>query len=217
MGHLARLARFFVGILFPERLSESLVADAEIDTVLSLSKPRIERLLEHNVHVLLPYQHSLVKACIREAKFHAGEKARTHLSHVLREFLEASTEELTSVSHERVVVVPIPLSKTRLNERGYNQIEEIAKIALQGLENISLDTALLEKTKDTPAQAKLARAYRLTNVVDAFKASTTLHNHTLYIILDDVATTGATLTEAKRALSCALPPSSSILLLALSH
>ncbi len=58
---------------------------------------------------------------------------------------------------------------------------------------------LLTKTKTTPAQKKLPRQKRLTNLEGVFQAREKLEGETV-ILIDDVATTGSTLNEASRTL-----------------
>lgn len=105
------------------------------------------------------------------------------------------------------IIVPVPLSKKRLRERGFNQSELIAdRLAekIRSREKISIQTAanILQKIKDTPPQARMKnKEERLGNLENAFAVK----NHRLMadkkiVILDDVTTTGATLKEAKKTL-----------------
>jgi len=217
MMFFQRILKFLEHILFSTRKSEEVLHSLTIDSLVPLLKSQTVELSSENIITLLPYQNPLVKACVHEAKFFEHRKARLLLSEVLGDYLEQSLEELTALDHEQIILIPIPLSKKRKAERGYNQVEEIVKEALRGIDSARMDTTLLERSRDTLAQAKLSRAKRLINITDAFVATRSPDSHTLYIIVDDVATTGATLKEAKRALSRALPNSSRILLLALSH
>ncbi len=105
------------------------------------------------------------------------------------------------------LIVPIPLSKKRLRERGFNQSELIADRLAEKIrkrEKIPIETAvnILQKIKDTPPQARMNnKEERLANLQNAFAAK---NRHLMagknIIILDDVTTTGATLKEAKRTL-----------------
>lgn len=95
------------------------------------------------------------------------------------------------------VLVPVPLHKARRAERGYNQSELLA-IGLSARSGIPLAADLLQRIKPTRAQVGLTAAERQANVGDAFVASPACRG--LHILLiDDVYTTGATLTACAQA------------------
>jgi len=106
-------------------------------------------------------------------------------------------------------LIPIPLARKRLRERGYNQSEKLARaLARQWRIPVLLD--VLVRTRETPTQTALTPGTRLANVAGAFgtrnaelgtgnSSAFRLPSSTL-ILVDDVFTTGATLAEAARAL-----------------
>jgi ComF family protein len=93
-------------------------------------------------------------------------------------------------SEEIDCVIPVPLSASRLRERGYNQAVEIARHVTRG----KLDLALCERSRDTPAQMDLPYAERQRNVRGAFRCTRALAGRNVAVV-DDVMTTGATLNE----------------------
>lgn len=95
------------------------------------------------------------------------------------------------------LVVPIPLSQKRLEERGFNQAGEIA-YPIAKINNMPYACDLLIRTKDTNRQAEIRDTNeRANNVSGAFAVSDTWDVTGLTILLvDDVATTGSTLHEA---------------------
>lgn len=93
------------------------------------------------------------------------------------------------------VIVPIPLHARRFRERGFNQAERIAKVAGTML-HIPVRTDLLRRRRKTHRQVGLERDERLRNLRDAFVVNGTLPAGHTIILLDDVWTTGATLTAA---------------------
>lgn len=97
------------------------------------------------------------------------------------------------------IITFVPINKKRLNERGFNQAEEIAK-EISVLTNIEV-LNLLEKSNDSKHQAGLKKKDRLENLKGSFSA---VHENAekikgkVILIVDDVFTTGATLSECSR-------------------
>jgi ComF family protein len=96
-------------------------------------------------------------------------------------------------------LVPVPLHRTRLRRRGYNQALELAKPLAKHFAVPLLHDAL-RRTRDTGAQTDLTALQRRRNVRGAFARFSpgTLPEHVA--VLDDVFTTGATLAECVRVL-----------------
>ena len=92
-------------------------------------------------------------------------------------------------------IVPVPLSPTRLRERGYNQAVEIAR----HLARPGLDLALCERTRESRPQMELPYDERQRNVRGAFRCTRALVGARIAVV-DDVMTTGATLDELARTL-----------------
>jgi ComF family protein len=101
---------------------------------------------------------------------------------------------LQNITGEAVdCVVPVPMSAMRLRERGYNQAVEIAR-PLASAARAPLEIALCERSRDTPAQTDLPWAARESNVRGAFQCTRSLIGARVAVV-DDVMTTGATLSE----------------------
>lgn len=179
-------------ILFPPRVRELSVRSTSKEEVLARLSPRP---LPHEGAALLPYKDPLVKALITEAKFCGNERAQALLGEVLSDYLHDALPDVLSFEEREVFLLPIPLSKKRYRERGYNQVEEIARRA----GGVPMKTHVVRRVRDTTPQTTLGKEERKKNVVGAFEAREVNSKH-LYIVLDDVATTGATLEEAVRAL-----------------
>ena len=96
------------------------------------------------------------------------------------------------------LLVPMPLSRQRMIERGYNQALELARPVARRLQ-IELSPAALARTRHTAAQTGLDRAERRRNVKGAFAAGEVVRGRHV-ALLDDVVTTGATAHTAARAL-----------------
>ena len=99
------------------------------------------------------------------------------------------------------LVVPIPLYKKKKRIRGYNQVEGFAKALSQSLA-ISYNDTLLIRHKSTKTLVRMTQTQRWTQVRDAFQIrnpEALLGQHVL--LVDDVVTTGATLSAAVACLS----------------
>jgi ComF family protein len=97
------------------------------------------------------------------------------------------------------LILPVPLHRARLRQRGFNQALELARPLGRSL-GVPVRHGLLLRARATAAQSELDAAARRRNVRGAFAvhAGAALPSHVA--VLDDVMTTGATLAECVRAL-----------------
>lgn len=117
---------------------------------------------------------------------------------------ETLAKTIEQSSNESIFLVPVPLHKSKLKSRGYNQAEILAK----GLsERLGIPTEnVLSRTKNTKTQFKLDRKERLENLKDAFALNSkfVIHNSKLknvtIFLVDDILTSGSTLLECANVL-----------------
>lgn len=97
-------------------------------------------------------------------------------------------------------IVPVPLSPTRLRERGYNQAELLAA-GVASLFNVPLSVRNLVRLRHTQSQVFLPQKERWTNISGAFTISfpNKIKGRNV-LLVDDLLTTGATASEASKAL-----------------
>jgi len=100
------------------------------------------------------------------------------------------------------LILPVPVHRTRLLERGYNQAELLAKRLGQALE-VPVVTDLLVRNKQTQAQKKLNPAAREQNLADAFACTGDLKGIDRLLLVDDIYTTGSTLSACAGVLKAA--------------
>ncbi len=183
----------FLDLLFPPRTDELLLRAVTSESFAALCTPIEAYLLQPPCLCLMPLSDKHVRAAIHEAKYHGSRKAFTLLSMALAKTLE-SNDLLTGTC-----LVPVPLGSERERERGYNQVEVVARCVGKEL-GIPVDTRCLVRTRETRSQVTLSSSERRENVRGAFGAAHVLSAELLYIVCDDVLTTGATLEAAVSAL-----------------
>jgi ComF family protein len=111
--------------------------------------------------------------------------------------------ELNS-SSEPIAVIPVPLYRARLRDREFNQAETIARAALKftpASSGLRLCPGLLKRKRETVSQTGLTRHQRRENVRGAFAVSRPeMIKGRPVLLVDDVYTTGATVSECARVL-----------------
>ena len=101
------------------------------------------------------------------------------------------------------LVIPMPLHRRRLRQRGYNQAALLARHTRR-YAGLPIDALSLRRVRDTPPQTGLDRAARRQNVDGAFAVVRPRRiAGRAVLLLDDVVTTGATLAAATAALRAA--------------
>jgi ComF family protein len=96
------------------------------------------------------------------------------------------------------MIVPIPLGRQRYKERGYNQVGMVARPLALALD-IEFAPKALMRGKETRSQVGLSKQERQKNVQEAFQAGEEVKGK-IVLVLDDVSTTGSTLSSSADAL-----------------
>lgn len=97
------------------------------------------------------------------------------------------------------VLIPAPLGKARLKERGYNQVALVARPLAHEL-GITYAPEGLKKVRETRSQVGLNVAERRENVREAYQADPSVVKRKSVLLMDDVATTGSTVSACTEAL-----------------
>ena len=128
-----------------------------------------------------------IKKLLLGLKYHGAKYNGTTLSKLLY-------EKYLSINRSFDIIIPVPLSSARLDERKYNQAEVLLENFI--LEKCSVLNDVLIRTVDTPHQAGLTRRDRLTNLKGAFSVvNKKVVKGKDVLVVDDVFTTGATVNE----------------------
>jgi ComF family protein len=99
---------------------------------------------------------------------------------------------IISKQGEYDAIIPLPLSKQRLRERGYNQTHELLRIIAKK-SDILIDQKSVKRIKATRALSTLDLQERQSEIKNAFSAQAM--NYQKVLLVDDVMTTGSSLNE----------------------
>ena len=97
------------------------------------------------------------------------------------------------------MLIPVPLGNKRLKERGYNQVALVARPLAYQL-GLRYEPGALVKARETRSQVGLSISQRSENVQDAYQADSQFVKGKSILIMDDVATTGSTISACTAAL-----------------
>jgi competence protein ComFC len=147
------------------------------------------------------YQNPAVRNLIHYFKYKEFLAAKVPLAKLMLRHLEKTG--LIKQLFPDSLIMPVPLHKKKLRERGFNQSEELGKELSQFL-NLPMETKILIRVRYTEPQINLkSKSDREKNVAGAFnvnpKEAVKIKNR-LIILIDDVYTSGATIKESARTL-----------------
>lgn len=152
-----------------------------------------------------PYSNPLIKELIKIFKYHYIKELARPLAHLL--LTQCGSYDLP----HNAIVVPIPLHERRLKERDFNQAELLAKEVAKHY-SLPLETGVLKRKRVVLPQAQIKdHKTRKTNIKGIFEIdpkftkkcvaeNKNLLKNKIIILIDDVTTTGATLSEAAKVL-----------------
>ena len=164
-----------------------------------------ERPTEENILAVYDYRDPIIKNAIWKLKYHKTPYLGERLGKLLYESLIEEINQIQMFSlGSPIYVIPVPISKDRKKNRGYNQSEIIARnFCKNAPKNIfQFKNNIVFKKFNTLPQAKLTnRNKRLQNIKGAFGINNKeLVKGKTIIIIDDVTTTGGTILEIMKIL-----------------
>ncbi len=160
-------------------------------------------------HLYIFTYQGIIRKIILDYKFND----KSYLYKTIVNFL-LKNEKFCSILQSYDIIIPVPISKKRQKQRGYNQSELLAKEIANKIA-IKYSKQCLVKTKNIIEQSKLNRQDRQKNIQGVYKLRNPyiLQNKKI-ILLDDIYTTGSTVTECSKVLKKAQPKSIAVLTIA---
>src|ERR1043166_2121219 len=153
------------------------------------------RTLHFDAAVAAYRSRGIVRRVLLEFKYHK----QIHLRHLAARWLFAALDDERLRSRSFDVIVPVPLHPARERERGFNQSALLAELLSA---KMSIKTIpVLERIRYTTTQTAFDRAERMQNLHGAFRLRKNADVRELRVLLiDDILTTGSTLSECARVL-----------------
>jgi ComF family protein len=189
---------------------QALCVDCQQDLKFNLHSCRqcAEPLTESNAHalcgkclkqppefdlVLSPYLYQApIDKLVTRFKFHADHNAGQTLARLLAKYLQENMQQRPDC------LVPVPLHRARLFQRGFNQAQEISRV-LAWQFDLPIENNFCQRQRKTSSQSGLNEKQRRRNIRGAFRVTKKIpYKHVA--IVDDVMTTGNTVNELARVL-----------------
>jgi ComF family protein len=153
------------------------------------------RQLDFDAAVSAYRSRGIVRNIILQFKYHRA----LHLRHPIGRWLCQAMQDERLRQRKFDVIVPVPLHPARLRERGFNQAELLGRILSWHI--AAPVGSRLERTRYTTTQTAFDRAERLENLRGAFRLRRNGRvRDSRVLLVDDVLTTGSTLSECARVL-----------------
>jgi ComF family protein len=203
---LQKIFQIIIDSLFPTAKEEDRLANFDPQQYYDFAPKAFVSPIQ-NTSAIFAYQYPLTKQLIWNIKYKKIEKAINIGAYALYKEIQ----NIYKQNDQKIILIPIPISRRRKNERGFNQCELLCQKILdlnnQSQPKIRLDLAsnLLKRKVHQNRQTLKNRANRLSDSKDIFEIDpialkTFAENHDLssvnILVIDDVITTGSTIKEA---------------------
>ncbi len=205
--HIMRLLDTLLNIVFPTYCVSCRRSGFELCDTCVIKSPLNERQTLPWIFALFDYRHPPIKKALWLFKYKSRKRlAKTFAESLYGNMLEELSDLARMENFHNALLIPVPLSKSRYRERGYNQVELLGRelARLDNGKNFALENKALIKIKETARQAHTEnRAARIKNIQGSFaisKDNESIIKDKNIILIDDITTTGATLNEAKKTL-----------------
>jgi ComF family protein len=156
---------------------------------IKLNPPKPHKAVDiHKIYCATQYKDNMQKL-IRAIKYHNKKELAKQAGILLKDYWEKIPDK--EFNYE---IVPMPIFKKREKQRGYNQSELIAKEFAKYFD-YEVNTNLIRRIKDTPALYKLSKKEREDVLSGAFEYIGENYSGRPVLIIDDICTSGTSVTE----------------------
>jgi ComF family protein len=195
-----------IDLLFPKKENVRELEEMKIVEIYKKIPPAKD--ISTNLKAVFSYKYPFCKTAIWEIKYKANKIITRKFANILYEaILEEMSDIILFNGGQKLTLVPIPVDKKSLKEKGFNQSNLLTQkiFEIDGGKNFAVDLNILEKIKETEHQVRVKnRLKRLENLIGCFSVKNPSYvKGKSFIVVDDVITTGATMTEVERALKTA--------------
>lgn len=205
MGALLRAWQVFLEVLFPpvclncraylpqeeraDLLCSPCLGGIKLYSNIFYPEPRFSLL------ALASYENAALRELLHYFKYNGFLACQAPLEKLVLKWLEINRPLIPNILTPNSCLVPIPLHKSRLRKRGFNQAELVAQILSRHL-GLTVEKKLLERVRDTKSQTKMQNAKeRQENVKNSFRLKGEPQSENI-ILVDDIFTSGSTMMEA---------------------
>jgi ComF family protein len=199
INKITYMAEWLFDLLFPD---EPLAREVRALTPDKLGDHLNINIIDRGTVALFSYRDELIRHMVWRMKYKNDTHTVELFAQTLADYLIDALGELALFENVTdPLLVAIPLSRKRRQERGYNQVERLVRSMARYNQAVGAPALrALTKKFHTKPQTKLKRRERLVNIAGSFKAREDIVNRRDIILIDDVITTGTTMREAKRTL-----------------
>ena len=191
---LTRIIDYYKNLFFP------LKAKSKKAETLSYTKirPLLAVRQQHSHITLFPYKNAHIQTLLFSCKYERHLKSTQIIARYLADIIQEEYIEQAQIINQPVIVTTIPPTVTRQKAETYDHLQDILEHVTTPLEK----ETLLKWKKSVQRQSLIKnKQKRIQNVANNLTATPHVQPNITYIIIDDITTTGATLNEAKRALT----------------
>jgi len=213
----ANLVNLFIDAIFPIPLAEQWILNTPKEGIFKIL-PRAYKSPIPESFSIFSYKDEKVWRLVWSIKYKKSKQASTLAGFALHRFIKIFTQVIPNTTESNVIipniiVIPMPVSKQRRRERGFNQCELLTK-EIENLEQqknlvdikIIVINNLLVRKHHTSRQTLKDKSAREKSALDLFDINENIHQkisasnsnfkNSTFIIIDDVVTTGSTMKEA---------------------
>lgn len=199
---IEKLFSYILNAIAPLRSDFEIVKRLDEESINSLPKSSPINDMDW-VHPLFQYKNNKVRAIVWELKYKDNTLPLEYIGKLIYEEIIPIISDVVLFNNKaEFLLIPLPITKERRITRGYNQSEYIARSIVENDLHHDLLYApqWFEKIKETPFQShSQTKEARRKNLTGCFKADPRVEGKYI-ILIDDVITTGSTLSEARKEL-----------------